>query len=199
MIAAVVLAAGASRRLGRPKQLLPVGGRPLLAWTLDALRAIEPAQIVLVLGHQAHAIAGALDLHDVDITINSSYAEGQSSSLHAGLRAIRGEIDAALLVTGDQPLIDPAHLRNLSAAYLAGLQPIVATDYGDHLGVPLLLARSAWPLTDAIRGDQGARALFRNHPELVACVASPDQRMALDVDTEEDYAMLLEVVQALQT
>ncbi|HWE62204.1 MAG TPA: nucleotidyltransferase family protein [Chloroflexota bacterium] len=195
MIAGMVLAAGASRRLGQPKQLLPLGGRPLLSWSLAAMRAFAPRQLVVVLGHEAPAIRAALDLQGVTVVVNERYAAGLSTSLQAGIAALDPAIEATLVSTGDQPLVSDELLRQIAAAHETTGQPLVATDYGDHLGVPLLLARSAWPLVRAIEGDQGARALLRLHPEWVASVPVPDPSMALDVDTFEQYEQVCSVVE----
>ena len=196
MIAVVVLAAGASSRLGRPKQLLPVAGRPLLEYALDAGDALDPDQLVLVLGHQAAEIAAALDLDGLTVVVNSGYEQGQSSSLRTGLLAVSPRMEAVLLLTGDQPLVTPEHLRAIVARHEAGGKPLIATDYGDYQGVPMLLARSVFSLAGAVRGDQGARALLKARPSAVALVASPSPEMALDVDTEEDYQRLLALIAA---
>ena len=199
MIAGVILAAGASRRLGRPKQLLPLGGRPLADWPLAALREFGPAQIVLVVGHEAGAVQAALDLRGVTVVHNPRYAEGQSTSLQAGLGALDAGIEAAVIVTCDQPLISAAALRELVAAFERTALPLVATDYGDHLGVPLLIARSMWPAALAIRGDQGARALLRDNPDRFAAVRNEAPEAAIDVDTDEHYNEVRRVVEALDS
>src|SRR5581483_1569401 len=139
--------------------------------------------LVVVLGHEAAAIQSAVDLSDATIVVNAQYAVGLSTSLQAGIAVLAPEIEAAILVTGDQPLIDPDLLRRLQAAHTATGQPLVATHYDDHSGVPLLLARPAWPLVQEVHGDQGARALLRLHPDQVALVPASHPAMALDVDT----------------
>jgi len=117
VIVAVVLAAGASTRLGQPKQLAPMGGRPALAYTLDAMRASSVDRIVLVLGHTADAIAAALDLTDVTVVRNDAYAEGQSTSVLTGVNALDDDVAAALMVVGDQPLLAPTVVDAIVRAY----------------------------------------------------------------------------------
>ena len=188
MIAGIVLAAGASRRLGRPKQLLPLGGRPLLAWALDAARGARLDQLVLVLGHEAESIQGFVNHADFDIVLNERYAEGMSRSLRLGLEAARSDIEAAVVLTGDQPFIEAAHIIALSHAWKKSGESMIATDFGDYVGSPMLLGRAMWPLVEEIGGDQGARALLKGRRESVLTVAAGDSRAALDVDTEEAYA-----------
>ena len=188
MIGGLILAAGSSRRLGSAKQLLPLGGRPLLGWALAALRDFQPDQLVLVLGHEHERIKEALDLEGVTVVINPRHAEGQSTSLQAGIAAFDEGVSAVVVAAGDQPFVTGAHFAALLAEHRATGQPIVATAYGDHAGVPLLLARSAWPMVHELAGDVGARPLLRSRPELVTTVAADDPAMALDVDTPEAYA-----------
>jgi molybdenum cofactor cytidylyltransferase len=185
--AGLILAAGASRRLGRIKQLLPLGGRPLLAWPLAALRAAGAHPIVVVLGHEAATIQAAGILQDVQVVINPAYAAGMSTTLHRGLAALEEGVGAAWVLAGDQPFVTADHLRALRARQDATGLPIVATAFSDHQGVPMLLHRTAWPLLASLHGDQGARGVLQQHPTLLASVPAPDPSLALDVDTERDY------------
>ncbi len=191
MIAGIVLAAGASHRLGRAKQLLPLGGRPLLDWPLGALRALGPHQVVLVLGHQADAISAAVDVQGVTVVRNPDYMRGLSTSLQAGLAALPEPVDAAVIISGDQPFVSPLHLQALLVAKAASGRPVVATDYGTFTGIPVAIARDAWPLVTQIEGDQGLRPILRGRPDLVTTVAAPDRFLGLDVDTEESYQAVL--------
>jgi molybdenum cofactor cytidylyltransferase len=177
--------------MGRTKQLLPLGDRALLEWPLSAMRAFAPATIILVLGHEAPTIQASLDLSGAVVVVNDHYAEGQSTSLRAGLRAVPAGVNATVLATGDQPFINAEHLKCLADAWRATGAPIVATDYGDHHGVPILLARAVWPLAEAVEGDQGARALLRGQAGRIATVPAADALMGLDIDTEQGYAAAL--------
>ena len=194
-IAGIVLAAGRSARLGRPKQLLPYRGHPLLHWAVAALAASAVDCVIVVLGHEAERVQREVDLGGARVVLNDRYAEGLSTSLQAGLAALADDpgaesvIEAAILAVGDQPLLGPQSIDALIAAHGVTGAPIVAADYGDHRGTPLLLHRSVWPLAQRISGDQGARALLRGHAYEIATVAVPPQAGA-DVDTWDDYARL---------
>jgi CTP:molybdopterin cytidylyltransferase MocA len=189
MIAGVVLAAGRSTRLGQPKQLLPYRGCPLLEWSLAAMAASSVDVTVVVLGHDAERVLQDVDLHGARVVYNARYAEGLSTSLQAALAALGPEVQTAVVAVGDQPLLGPDTIDALIAAYAATGAPIVAADYGDHQGTPLLLDRSVWPLAQQIRGDQGARALLRAHPDGVVTVPVASATAA-DVDTWADYERL---------
>ncbi len=187
MIAGLVLAAGASRRLGQPKQLLPLGGRPLLEWPLAALRQYGPAQLVVVLGHAADEISRAVDLAGIDVVINPQHVEGLSSSLRLGLACLRPAVTAVILVIGDQPFVTSDLFGLLEARHVETRQPLIATEYGGYSGAPLLLDRTVWPLVMSITGDRGVRSLLLERPDLVATVPAPDARIAIDVDTMAQY------------
>ncbi|MGH2347293.1 MAG: nucleotidyltransferase family protein [Chloroflexota bacterium] len=191
MIAGIVLAAGASRRLGRPKQLLPIGGRPLLDWVLRAMREAALGRIVLVLGHDAEVIRRALNLGGAGVVVNECHADGMSTSLRAGLAAMGPEVDGVIVAMGDQPFIGKDLIGALLAERVRTGLPMVAVDYGHYQGPPVYLGREVWPMAEALRGDQGARALLKNSPNRVATVHVPDRGMALDVDTEAAYAEAL--------
>lgn len=199
-IAGLVLAAGLSSRLGQPKQLLRLGGRPLVDWPLAALRDIGVEPLVLVLGHREEEVTRAIDTLGIHVVVNPRYAEGLSGSLKLGIMSIGAlapVVQGALILTADQPLVDPDLLRALIDAFARGSHPIVATAYADHAGVPMVLGRDSWPMLDAIGGDQGARALLRARPELVSTVSVPDERMALDVDTMADYQRLVALIEGV--
>jgi len=178
-VAAVVLAAGASTRLGQPKQLAPIGGRPALAYTLDALRASSVDRIVLVLGHNADAIAAALDLTDITVVRNDAYAEGQSTSVVAGVKSLGDDVDAALMVVGDQPLLAPTVVDAIVRAYEQTGGPFIVPVY----------ARATWPLLDNLKGDTGARPILRKHMDMVLEVPVPGSLLD-DIDTPDDYARI---------
>lgn len=192
MIAAVVLAAGSSSRLGRPKQLLLWRGRPLLQHVVDVAVATEVDEIVVVLGHEAERVEAALEPRaGVRTVVNPDHAAGQSTSLRVGLEAAGPEASAAVVLLGDQPEVTRDAVRAVLEAYRDGGGPVVRATYSGRPGHPVLLDRSVWDEVTAVTGDRGARDAIRDNPGWVTDVelgGSPPE----DVDTEEDYARLLE-------
>jgi molybdenum cofactor cytidylyltransferase len=190
MVSGVVLAAGRSRRLGRPKQLLPLAGKPLLAHVLENAAASALDEVVLVLGHEAEAIRAAVGERGARVVVNPDHAAGQSTSLRAGLAAVDPRADAALFLLGDQPGVGPAIVDALIRAFRAGGTPIVIPSYGGRRANPALFARALFPELERVAGDEGARGVVRAHADSVLVVPVGDGPTPGDVDTEEDYAAL---------
>jgi molybdenum cofactor cytidylyltransferase len=190
-ISGVVLSAGSSTRLGRPKQLLPLRGRPLLQHVLDAAAAADLHEVVVVLGHRAAQISEALVRPPRGrVVVNPAHDRGQSTSLRAGLAALGPEVGAALVLLGDQPEVRVEAIRAVRAAWEAGQGPVVRAAYGGRPGHPLVLDRSLWPAIAELEGDLGAREAVRAHPDWVAAVEVGGEPPP-DVDTEKDYERLL--------
>jgi len=191
-VVAVVLAAGNSARLGQPKQLAPINGRPALAYTLDALRASAVDGITLVLGHRADEIAAALDLTGVTVVQNLNYAEGQSTSVKAGVKSLGPDVGAALMTVGDQPTLSPQVVDAIISAYRATggpwIVPVYRTpDGGGDWGNPVLLSHASWHWLDMLKGDTGARTVLRKQMDMVLELVV-DAPVPIDIDTPEDYA-----------
>lgn len=188
---ALVLAAGASRRLGRPKQLVVVQDRPLLQWVIDAVGNWPIDGIVLVLGAHAPEVLDTIDVGSALVVINPEWEEGIASSLRVGLDALTREPHAerAFIVLGDQPRIPAEVPAALLAAADSG-KPVIAPRYRYQRSNPVLVARSLWPRLMSLEGDAGASRLFQAHPEWVHDVWF-DRLPPRDIDTEVDIADLL--------
>ena len=181
---AVVLAAGASKRLGHAKQLVEIAGEPLLRRVVRAALATGPRDAVVVLGHDADRIGAALEgLAIRQIRIDDA-DEGMSASLRAGIAALDAACAGALVVLTDQPALAAAHLEAICAAWRAAPSRAVASAYADVLGVPALLPRGWFADLAALRGDTGARALLRARRDEVIAIRAPD--LAHDIDTPDD-------------
>jgi molybdenum cofactor cytidylyltransferase len=186
----VVLAAGASRRLPGPKQLLKYHGTTLLRRAAETAVAAACGPVVVVLGAAAEKLRPELVGLDVRIVENRRAAEGLSTSIRAGLDAL-GEgasVDAALFMTCDQPLLTAEVLKRIAAAFAAGRSPAVACEYAGTIGVPALLDRSLFAELQALDGDQGAKRVLRRHTKEVVRV--PFEAGSVDVDSPEDWSTL---------
>jgi CTP:molybdopterin cytidylyltransferase MocA len=181
---AVVLAAGASRRLGHPKQLVEIDGEPLLRRVVRAVLATEPRDAVAVLGHDADRIAAALEGLKIRQVRIDDADEGMSASLRAGIAALDAGCAGALVVLTDQPSLGAPHLEAICAAWRATPTRAVASAYADVLGVPALLPRGWFSDVAALRGDTGARALLRAKRHEVIAIPAPD--LANDIDMPDD-------------
>ena len=187
MIAAIVLAAGASARMGRPKLVLPMSdGRALVRVAVEQMLRASLDDVVVVLGGEADAVREALAGLPIREVVNPRYAEGQSTSLRAGLDALRPETTAALVALGDQPLPDPGVIARLVEALRATGRPIAAPVYRDGRGNPVLFAASLFEELRAVAGDRGGREVVARDPSRVAEVLV-DAPMPADIDTPEDY------------
>lgn len=191
MIAGVVLAAGASSRLGRPKQLLPFRGRPLLEATLARVAAARLDEVVVVLGGSAAEILAQVKLHGARPVVNPDYRAGQSTSLRAGLAAVEDRAEAVVFILGDQPLQSARVIDALIETYRQTGAPIVVPNYGGARGNPVLFARATYPLLRGLTGDQGARPLLRARADLVREVPVDEPAPPADIDTWDDYRAVL--------
>lgn len=186
---AVILAAGASTRMGRPKQLLALDGQTLLVRTVEAALASEAWPVVVVLGANAEAIEPTLARHPVLIVENEAWAEGMASSLRAGIQTLRQfsrALDAAVIALCDQPAFSADTIAQLVAAQRMTGRSIVAARYAGRQGAPALFLREHFPTLAALTGEAGARDLLNGDPARVAAVELPE--LALDLDTPADFA-----------
>ncbi len=189
-IAAVVLAAGTSSRMGEPKQLLPLGARTVLGQTVENLRGTRVEQIVLVLGFAAQTIAQQTATDGIAVVVNQQFHEGMASSLRAGLAALNPETDAALVVLADQPFVRPATLDHLIDRYVESGAQIAVPTYRGFRGNPVLLDRSVFAEVMALTGDIGCRAIFGSHIEGIVKVPVDDAGILLDIDNQHDLERL---------
>lgn len=189
-VAVVILAAGSSSRLGSAKQLLDLGGRPVLAHTLAAVRRSSIEPVFVVLGHEAERIVAGLDLDATEICLNPDYRSGQSSSVRAAVRALPADVAAAIFVLGDQPLVEPAVIARLARSYSESPAPIIQPRYREGRGNPVLIARALFAELAELTGDAGARPLLARHADQVRLIDATAFPRPDDIDTLEDYQRL---------
>ncbi len=189
-VTAILLAAGTSSRMGGPKPLSRLGGKPLLAHSLDALRASPVGEIVVVLGSDAGSIRREIPLDGTRVVLNAEFAEGMSSSIRAGLQAASERAEAFLIVLGDQPLVTSATIAGIIARYQTTHGPAIVPTFRGRRGNPVLFERSLLPEMQAIRGDIGCRAVLSAHAAEVVEFPVDDPGILLDVDTPKDLEKL---------
>lgn len=189
--AAVILAAGGSRRLGRPKQLEPWGEGNLLSHVVARTREFPVEEVWVVLGHDYERIIEVTDLEKVGIIENPEWEEGIASSLRVGLDALTrlSRCDSALIVMGDQPSVPVEVVEELMDSHARAALPVSVPKYRYSWGNPVLVDRPLWPRLMSLEGDEGARRLWQAHPEWVNEVWFSDLPPR-DVDTETDIVEL---------
>jgi molybdenum cofactor cytidylyltransferase len=191
-VAAVVLAAGPSRRFGGPKQLLLVAGQPMLARVTAAVLASRADEVLVVVGSWAEDTVRALAGLPVRTVLNAEWEEGMSSSMRVGLGQVSPAADAVLFVLADQINLTPEEVDAVIGAYgialaeRASASRIVAPVHGGKRGNPVLFDRSLFQELREVEGDQGGRGVMRQHPDLVLEVEVPTDGVLKDVDTPQD-------------
>jgi molybdenum cofactor cytidylyltransferase len=187
-VAGLVLAAGGSRRLGQPKQLLPFGGATLLDHTLGTARACGFDQLLCAIGGSADAVRGAVDLSGAEVVVNEGFGAGCSSSIAVAVAALDPRADVLVLLLGDQPGVTPATVGALLGG--RGDAPLAVCRYDDGRGHPFAFGRETFGELGRLHGDKAVWRLLDERGEAVAEVPVPGP-VPLDVDTWEDYEAVL--------
>ena len=188
MISAIVLAAGMSRRMGRPKLLLPLGGELAIQRVVRTVTCSAADETIVVVGHRRAEMEDALKHLPARVVYNPDYAQGEMlSSIQTGLRAASPQATAALIVLGDQPGISTAVIARIVTALRAHGDRICLPTYGGRRGHPIGLPRRFWPEVLALGGDASLRDVIRRHQADIMEVAVPDEAVLVDMDTPEDY------------
>jgi molybdenum cofactor cytidylyltransferase len=193
LLAAVILAAGGSSRMGRPKQLLRFRGSSLLRRAVEAAEAVPVEQVIVVLGHAADQLLPELQGTSATAVLNDQWAEGVSTSLRGGLAAVSTDARGVFVYPADMPLITPDVLRELMRRQQTSGRPAAMTEAAGVRGVPVFITRSLFPSLMIQEGDVGGAQYLRGHPEAVEAVHFSDPDIVRDVDRPEDYDRLLEL------
>ena len=188
-IAGVILAAGASRRMGTNKMLLPVEGEPMVRRTVRAALDAGLDPVVVVLGHEPDRARQALEGLACTFVESDDFTGPTSASLHAGLRALGAGTDAAVVLLGDMVRVSAPMIAALADSARAGSAPLEVSRYGDILAPPLLFRRALWPELLAWTGEGCGKAVVRAHEGEAAMHDWPAAALQ-DVDTKADYEEL---------
>lgn len=187
-LAGVVLAAGESRRMGTPKQLLPFGERTILERVVDTLLTAGVGQVIVVLGHLADRVRSVLADRPVQAVVNEAYRQGMLTSVKRGVQAIGTGHNAVLFALGDQPQIDSAVVREVIGAYRTGDAGIVIPRYNGKKGHPIIINLSRYreaiiELPDSV----GLNALVQEYADDVRLIDVATEDIIHDIDVPEDY------------
>lgn len=186
----LVLAAGASSRLGQPKQLVRLGHRPALHIVVSSAVALAGSAVTVVIGAHAREMTHLLAHSPASVVVNRHWEEGMASSLRLGVATLPPACEAVLVLLGDQVGITSEDLKRLAGAWRGEEGLIAASVYDQQVGVPAIFPRMWFSELSALRGDRGARAVLERNSFRLVRVPMPNA--AIDLDTPEDLAALTE-------
>jgi molybdenum cofactor cytidylyltransferase len=193
-VAGLVLAAGASTRMGTPKQLLPIGQATLLDRVLAESLQSELDAVVLVLGFKMEEILKGVKTSlrhpKLKVIENKSYALGMSSSITTGLSAVEKECDYVMILLGDMPHVTSKLINLLLSRGRESGCPLAAVTSAGRRSHPVMIGRPFYPLLHQLQGDEGARSLFAEHADQVCFVETEENYDDRDIDTWDDYMAL---------
>ena len=192
MIAALILAAGESSRMGTPKATLAYRGRTFLELIVTTLREAGLDRIVVVLGHQSEEIQRQVKIEHALVVVNPGYRSGQTSSLQAGLRALAADDpDAVLLCLVDHPAVSAATVKRVVGSFGQQQAPVVIPTYHGRRGHPVLIGRQLFDELLGLTRDAGADSVVRKYRPVAKFVEVDDEGVILDVDDPESYRRLV--------
>jgi molybdenum cofactor cytidylyltransferase len=186
--ALVMLAAGGSRRMGRPKQLLPIDGTPMVLRAVEAAVGSMARPVIVVVGAHAEAIEPLLEGRAIHVVVNRSWADGMGSSVRAGVRELVArapEARGVVIALADQPNLRAGHITRLLEVHQTSGKSMVTALRSGVMTPPVYFGAEHFPALLSLQGEGGARSLLRDHPEEVAVV--PMEELA-DIDTPADLA-----------
>jgi molybdenum cofactor cytidylyltransferase len=189
MISAVILSAGESSRMGRPKALLPIDGQTFIEKIVGALKVAPIGKVIVILGHHAEEMRRRIEHLPVEILVNTDYKLGQLSSLQVAVRRLEPETDCdgMLVHLVDHPYIDSKLVDIMIERFYASGKLIVVPRYGAKRGHPVIFARKLFGELLAAPMDQGAKAVINAHPGDTLEIDTQDSGVTVDIDTPELY------------
>jgi molybdenum cofactor cytidylyltransferase len=186
----LILAAGSSSRLGRPKQLLPYQGKTLLQHITDEAIKADLASIILITGAHAEQVSAPIHQKEIKIIYNDQWQQGMASGIVAGLSnlvQLKVDIESIIIAVCDQPFLTAELLQELVKMKTDSGKGIVACSYSNTIGTPVLFDHHYFDALMQLKGDEGAKKLVKHNANDLATIPFPKGDM--DIDTEEDYAL----------
>lgn len=191
MISAILLAAGESKRMGQPKQLLPFRGSTILGQIMENLLPSQAAEIIVVLGSQAEKIMPQISREPVKIVVNPDFEQGMSSSIKCGLSRISAAADGVMIVLGDQPLIEKETIDLLIEKHRQSERGIILPVYKGLRGHPVIFTMKYKDELMRLTGDIGGKQIVERHPSDVLEVEVDCESVVISIDAESDYQSLV--------
>ncbi len=187
MVSSILLAAGKSQRMGRPKQLMPWGQSTMLEQTIDNLLGSAVNEVIVVVGHKAEEIRKTLGAKAVKVVVNPDYEQGMSTSVIAGLNLVDSRAKAVMLVLGDQPLVNSQTFNRLIDEFYNCNKGIIIPTYQGRRGHPVIFAIKYKEELLGLKDDIGGRQIIKDHSEDVLEVAVSCAGICIDIDTVNSY------------
>ena len=189
LISAIILAAGESKRMGKPKQLMPLGRTTILEQTIDNSLNSEVNEVIVVLGHRAEEVKRIIAARPVKLAINPNYQQGMSTSIIAGLNMVDSRARAVMIALGDQPFIDSQTLNRLIDEFYNHNKGIATPVYRGRRGHPVVFAIRYKGELLRLEGDIGGREIIDRHPDDVLEVAVNCEGICVDIDTADTSSL----------
>ena len=187
LVSAIILAAGESKRMGKLKQLLPLGQDTILGQTIDNFLNSKAAETIVVIGYRAQEIINAIGNRPVKIALNPSYQQGMSTSISAGLKLISDKSQGIMIVLADQPFISNQTIDRLIGVFSSSHKGIVIPAHKGRQGNPVIFNIQYKQELLALKGDVGGKEIIARHPEDVIKINFDSDDIIHDLDTEDNY------------
>jgi molybdenum cofactor cytidylyltransferase len=191
MVSAILLAAGESKRMGQPKQLMPFGRSTILEQTLDNLLNSRVNEVIVVLGHRAGEMREVIVDRPVKVAVNPAYHEGMGTSVVAGLNLVDDGARGIMLALADQPFVDSKTIDRLIQEFLNHDKGIAIPVYRGRRGHPIIFSTGYKGELSKLKGDIGGRQIIKEHPDDILEVAVDAEGINIDINTPSDYNSLL--------
>jgi len=182
-VSAILMAAGEAKRMGKLKQLMPLGSTTMLEQTIDNLLSSRVSEVIVVLGHKAEEVRKRITTRPIKIVVNPIYHQGMGTSIAAGLKLVDSRAQAVMLALGDQPFVDSQTLNKLIEEFQAHNKGIAIPTYKGRRGHPLIFSMKYKAPLSRLKGDIGGREIIKQHPEDVLEVAVDCKGIIIDIDT----------------
>jgi molybdenum cofactor cytidylyltransferase len=187
MISAIILAAGESKRMGRPKLLLLAGGQAIIEKVVYNFLHSNVDEVIVVLGHHWKEVASLIKDKPIKVVINNDYVKGMSSSITKGLSSLNPETDAFFIVLGDQPLIEKDLINTIIKSFEENNKGIIVPTFQGEKGHPVLFSAKYKNEFSILTGDEGGKRIISLHKEDILEVEIDTDAILIDMDEEKDY------------